>query len=189
MLWSTFVNAKAIHKHFACASVEQGNIDSGLLESLACYNNATQWNTRRQILSIMVEKISPKSLQQYIPDITPYRYAIAKQHALLHDRGCPLPKPMQKRMRAPLEMVDHFISFITSQHIIQDLPFGQKTLALSSGKVFIVPNVIRNMIPERIVQQYQAYCKESNITSLSRSSLLRILEVCYAAKCNNRRKM
>ena len=72
---------------------------------------------------------------------------------------------MQKRMRAPPEMVDHFISFITSQHIIQDLPFGQETLALSSGKVFIVPNVIRNMIPERIVQQYQAYCKESNITS------------------------
>lgn len=61
MLWSTFVNAKAIHKHFACASVEQDNSDSGLLESLACYNNATQWNTRRQILSIMVEKISPKS--------------------------------------------------------------------------------------------------------------------------------
>lgn len=72
---------------------------------------------------------------------------------------------MQKRMRAPPEMVDHFISCITSQHIIQELPFGQKTLALSSGKVFIVPYVIRNMIPERIVQQYQAYCKESNITS------------------------
>lgn len=110
-------------------------------------------------------KKSVLSLQQYIPDITPYRYAIAKQHALLHDRGCPLPKPMQKRMRAPPEMVDHFISCITSQHIIQELPFGQKTLALSSGKVFIVPYVIRNMIPERIVQQYQAYCKESNITS------------------------
>ena len=179
MLWSTLVNSKAIHKHFACASVEQDNIDSALLESLAeCYNNATQWDTRRQILSIMVEKISLKSLQQYIPDITPYRYKIAKQHVLLHGRGCPLPKPTQKRMRAPPEMVDHFISFITSQHIIQDLPFGQKTLTLSSGKVLIVPNVIRNMIPERIVQQYQAYCKESNITSLSRSSLLRILEVC-----------
>ena len=182
MLWSTLVNSKAIHKHFACASVEQDNIDSALLESLAeCYNNATQWDTRRQILSIMVEKISLKSLQQYIPDITPYRYKIAKQHVLLHGRGCPLPKPTQKRMRAPPEMVDHFISFITSQHIIQDLPFGQKTLTLSSGKVLIVPNVIRNMIPERIVQQYQAYCKESNITSLSRSSLLRILEVCSAS--------
>ena len=129
----------------------------------------------------MVDKISLKSLQQYIPDITPYRYKIAKQHALLHGRGCPLPKPTQRRMRVPPEMVDHFISFITSQHIIQDLPFGQKRLKLSSGKVLIVPNVIRNMVPERLVQQYQAYCNESSLPCLGRSSLLRKLEVCSAS--------
>lgn len=121
----------------------------------------------------MVDKISLKSLQQYIPDITPYRYKIATQHALLHGRGCPLPKPTQRRMRVPPEMVDHFISFITSQHIIQDLPFGQKRLKLSSGKVLIVPNVIRNMVPERLVQ--------SSLPCLGRSSLLRILEVCSAS--------
>ena len=74
MLWSTLVNSKAIQKHFTSASVEQESVDSALLESLAeCYNNATQWDTRCQILSIMVDKISLKSLQQYIPDITPYR--------------------------------------------------------------------------------------------------------------------
>ena len=98
MLWSTLVNSKAIQKHFASASVEQESVDSALLESLAeCYNNATQWDTRRQILSIMVDKISLKSLQQYITDFTPYRYKIAKQHALLvevvhyqsqHKGGC-----------------------------------------------------------------------------------------------------
>ena len=182
MLWSTLVNSQAIQKHFASASVEQESVDSALLESLAeCYNNATQWDTRRQILSIMVDKISLKSLQQYIPDITPFRYKIATQHALLHGRGCPLPKPTQRRMRVPPEMVDHFISFITSQHIIQDLPFGQKRLKLSSGKVLIVPNVIRNMVPERLVQQYQAYCNESSLPCLGRSSLLRILEVCFAS--------
>lgn len=176
------MNSKAIQKHFASTSVEQESVDSALLESLAeCYNNATQWDTRRQILSIMVDKISLKSLQQYIPDITPYRYKIAKQHALLHGRGCPLPKPTQRRMRVPPEMVDHFISFITSQHIIQDLPFGQKRLKLSSGKVLIVPNVIGNMVPERLVQQYQAYCNESSLPCLGRSSLLRILEVCSAS--------
>ena len=129
MLWSTLVNSKAIQKHFASASVEQESVDSALLESLAeCYNNATQWDTRRQILSIMVDKISLKSLQQYIPDITPYRYKIAKQHALLHGRGCPLPKPTQRRMRVPPEMVDHFISFITSQHIIQICHLGRNDL-------------------------------------------------------------
>ena len=84
-------------------------------------------------------------------------------------------------MFAPPEMVDHFISFITSQHVVQDLPFGQKKLSLSSGEVLVVPNVIQNLVPERIVQQYQEYCRESNITCLSRSSLLRILDVCSAS--------
>ena len=79
------------------------------------------------------------------------------------------------------EMVDHFICFITSQHIVQDLPFGQKHLSLSSGQVLEVPNVIRTLIPEHIVQQYQKYCKESGITCMSRRSLLRILDVCSAS--------
>jgi len=46
------------------------------------------------------------------------------------------------------EMIDHFICFITSQHIVQDLPIGQKHLSLSSGQVLEVPNVIRALIPE-----------------------------------------
>ena len=37
------------------------------------------------------------------------------------------------------------------------------------------------MIPERIVQQYQAYSKEENFTLLSRSTLLRVLQVCPAS--------
>ena len=181
-LWHTLVPSKEISERFPSEADGEKNVDSALLESLTeCYNSATQWETRRQILSIMVDKISFKSLQRYIPNLTPYRFKIAKQHMLIHGRGSPLPKAVQKRMCAPPEMVDHFISFITSQHVVQDLPFGQKKLSLSSGEVLVVPNVIRNLVPERIVQQYQEYCRESNITCLSRSSLLRILDVCSAS--------
>lgn len=181
-LWYTLVSSKAINQHFALESSETENVDIALLESLAeCYNSATQWDTRRQILSIMVDKISFKYLQRWIPNLTQYRFKIAKQHLLLYGRGWAVPRPPQKRMYVSSEMVDHFICFITSQHIVQDLPFGQKQLTLTSGEVLSVPNVIRTMIPERIVQQYQEYCKESDITCLSRSSLLRILDVCSAS--------
>ena len=44
-----------------------------------------------------------------------------------------------------------------------------------------MPNAVRNMILERIVQQYQAYSKEENFTPLSRSTLLRVLQVCPAS--------
>ena len=129
----------------------------------------------------MVDKVSFKSLRQLIPNLTHYRFKIAKQHLLLHRRGFSVPRPIQKRMCVSPEMVDHFICFITSQRIVQDLPFGQKHLSLSSGQVLEVPNVIRALIPERIVQQYQEYCKESGITCLSRRSLLRSLDVCSAS--------
>ncbi|KAK3724021.1 hypothetical protein QZH41_003861 [Actinostola sp. cb2023] len=57
-------------------------------------------------------------------------------------------------MRVPQEKVEHFICFITSQHVISDLPFGEKKLTLSSKEIITVPNVIRMIVPERIVKQY-----------------------------------
>ena len=149
-LWETLVSSRAMKHHFTLASSGTEDVDLALLESLVeCYNNATQWDTRRQILSIMVDKVSFKSLQRWIPNLTHYRFKIAKQHLLLYGRGCSAPRPIQKRMCVSPEMIDHFISFITSQHIVQDLPFGQKHLSLSSGQVLEVPNVIRALIPER----------------------------------------
>ena len=41
-----------------------------------------------------------------------------------------------------------------------DLPFGEKTLKLSSNAENKVPNVVRSLIPEQIVLQYLGYCKD-----------------------------
>ncbi|KAL9974336.1 hypothetical protein ACROYT_G011360 [Oculina patagonica] len=72
-LWDKLVSSKAMNQHFPSTSLETEKVDSVLLESLAeCYNSATQWDTRRQILSIMVDKISFKSLQRWIPNLTQY---------------------------------------------------------------------------------------------------------------------
>ena len=77
--------------------------------------------------------------------------------------------------------VVHFLDFITSPHVIQDLPFGEKTITLSTNEVVTVPNVIRMLIPETIVKQYLAYAEESNFTPLSRRTLLNILSVWAAS--------
>ena len=108
MLWETLVSSRAMKQHFSLASSGTEDVDLALLESLVeCYNNATQWHTRRQILSIMVDKVSFKSLQRLIPNLTHYRFKIAKQHLLLHGRGCSVPRPTQTRMYVSPEMVDH----------------------------------------------------------------------------------
>ncbi|KAK3732459.1 hypothetical protein QZH41_014902, partial [Actinostola sp. cb2023] len=81
-----------------------------------------------------------------------------------------------------LKKLDHiFLSFITSARVMQDLPFGEKTLKLSSKTEIKIPNVIRSSIPEQIVRQYQSYCSETEFSPMSRSSLCRILKVCSAS--------
>ncbi|CAG2256851.1 unnamed protein product [Mytilus edulis] len=54
-----------------------------------------------------------------------------------------------------------FLDFITSSHIIKDLPFGERKMRLSSGKIIETPNVIRCMAPAAIIQQFKQYCAEN----------------------------
>ena len=161
---------------------EQQNVDSVLMEALAqCYENASKWDTKRQILSIMADKVSYSTLQTWIPDLTRYRFTAAKKHILVKGRGIPLTPERRTRMAVPQHKLDHFLDFITSSHLMQDLPFGEKSITLSTKEVIKVPNVVRLLIPESIVKQYQAYTEECGFTPLSRSTLLRILNVCAAS--------
>lgn len=65
------------------------------------------------------------------------------------------------------------------------MPFGERKLKLSNGEKIIVPDVIRNAIPTRIVSQYLAYCDETIATDefkpLATSSLFAILQKCSAS--------
>lgn len=142
-----------------------------------CYHAATCWETRRQILSNMADKVSSRKVRRWIPDLSSYRFSEAKHHYLVHGRGAPLPAVSTPGMRVSTTQIDHCIAFITSAHTIQDLPFGKRTVTLTSRETIKVPNVIRTMIPERIVKQYLAYCDETGFKPVSRSTLVRILNV------------
>ena len=164
------------------SKLEENTIDSALMECLAeCYNNAEHWSSRRQILSIMADKVNFKDLLTWIPNLSRYRFNIAKHHLLLHGRGSKVPSIQGTRMYISPEKLDHFLSFITSTHIMQDLPFGEKTLKLSSKAEIKVPNVVRSLIPEQIVLQYLGYCSDAGFTPMSRSTLLKVLSVCSAS--------
>ena len=146
-----------------------------------CYSNASAWDTRQQILSIMADKATFQTLEKWIPDLTRYRFSTARKHTMLHGRGVPPPQTSHTKLFVSLTQVNHFSDFITSPHVIQDLPFGEKTIALSTNEVMTVLNAIRMLIPESIVKQYLAYAEKSNFTPLSRRTLLNILSVCAAS--------
>ena len=159
---------------------DERDIDSTLMGVLVeCYQNASHWSTRRQILWIMADKVSSKVV--WIPNLSRYRYNIARHHILLHGRGSAVPLAENTRMKVSAVKLDHFLTFITSPYVMQDLPFGEKTLKLSSKTEIKIPNVVRTMIPEQIVQQYQLYCHETGFVPMSRTTLCRILKVCSAS--------
>ena len=172
------------HMHAVCKEREdevggRSEKEVELLEAFAeNYLNAQHWSTKRQILSLMADKLSLSELREFIPSITSYRYNIARRHRLLHGRAAPVPCQENKRMCIEPAKLEHFVSFITSPRIIQEVPFGEKLLKLSTGKEIRTPNVIRMMVPERIVQQYEQYCYESSFSPMSKKTLQRILAVC-----------
>ena len=161
---------------------ERSQAEIELLDALAeSYFNASRWSTRRQILSIMTDKIPLKELQHYLPSITSYRFNIARHHKLLHGRGKVVPVDVARRISVYYAQVDHFLNFITSSHVVQDQPFGEKMLKLSTGEVIKTTNVVRMLIPERITQQYYQLCEETGSTPISKSTLLRVLDACSAS--------
>ena len=91
-----------------------------------CYNNAGHWGTGQQILSILADKVSFKMLKRWIPSLTRYRFNIARHHRLLHGRGGVLLTEKYTRMYVGPGQLHHFLNFITSGHIIQDLLLGEK---------------------------------------------------------------
>ncbi|CAH3170329.1 unnamed protein product [Porites lobata] len=171
-LWKSLVASKSSDEN--PSGNEREPVDEMLMEALAeCYRNASNWQPRRQILSIMADKI---------PNLTRYQFREARKHILVEGRGVALSlQSSQTRMAVSQTQLDHFLDFITSTHVIQDLPFAQKSIKLSTKEVIRVLTVIRMMVPESIVKQYFAYSSESGFTTLSRTILLRILNVCAAS--------
>ena len=161
---------------------DEDTVDVTLMEALSeCYQAASRWETRRQILSIMADKVSYSKLLRFIPGLTKYRFTEAKRHCLAYGRGTPVQPVRAARTDVASSQIRHFIEFITSSHVVQDLPFGERSITLSNQETIKVPNVIRMMIPERVVKQYLTYCDDTSFKPLSRSTLLRILAVCPAS--------
>ena len=104
----------------------------------------------------MADKVPYSKLIRYIPGLTRYRFTEAKRHCLTYGRGVPVQSERSPRTDVSSSQIEHFIAFTTSAHIVQDLPFGEKSITLSNKDTIKVPNVIRTIVPERVVKQYHA---------------------------------
>lgn len=139
------------------------------------------WGSLLNVMRMQDTDTRFKVVKKWIPNLKRYRYNIVHQHVLLYGRGTAVLALKTTRMKVLPEKLDHFLKFITSQYIIQDLPFGVKTLKLSSNTEIKIPDVVRTLISEQIVQQYLCYCDVTDFAPMSRSTQCRILKVCSAS--------
>ena len=170
-LFKAVYSSGVIQRTLQCNGEEatSSSVDKTMMSALAeCYCAADSWETRRQILSIMADKLTLNQLRHWIPDLSQYRFTEARRHCLEGGRGAPVLTAPTPRMRVSTAQMDHS-------------PFGERTIMLSTKETIKVPNVIRMIIPERIVIQYMNYCQESGFTPLSRATLLQILSKCAAS--------
>ncbi|VDI16834.1 Hypothetical predicted protein [Mytilus galloprovincialis] len=145
------------------------------------FNKAETWTLRQQLLSIISKDKSFDEVSMLIPGLTRYRYYMSRHHEESEGCGMPILVKDTKRQKIDEGTLENFIDFITSSHIVKDLPFGEKTLKLSTGEIIKTPNVIRAIAPSSIVRQYKQYCEEENIVSLGTSTMYKILDECAAS--------
>ena len=179
LLWNSLKNCQAMKNRYSEQSCSDTSLSRALVES---YKQTTHCNTRTQILSVLTEKLSFRELENLIPGLSTYKFTEARRHGLHYGVGAAAPKPAKAiRERVDPSQIEHFIEFITSQHVIQDLPFGRRKLKMSTGEQIDIPNVIRILIPSRLVNQYLRFCQEQGFSPLAQSTLMKILSDSCAA--------
>ena len=83
-------------------------------------------------------------LRKLIPDLSRSRFTAALCHGVQYgvEALADWEKKTILRQKIDPAQVEHFIDFITSQIVIQDL-FGTRKFRLTSGEEINIPNVIR----------------------------------------------
>ena len=129
-----------------------------------------------------MNKFSKSQLQEIIPGLSKLQVDDARTHADLRGPRKHVNPPEIHRMRLETTKTDHFLEFISTSLLFQNVSYGTKTIKLGSGEKLLVPAAIRTLIPSRIIKQYQSYSDSVDFKPYSERTLFRILETCSASK-------
>ena len=84
-------------------------------------------------------------------------------------------KEKNVRCRSPQEKIEHFLEFLFSSGLLQDVAYGINNIRFETGEKIKVSNAILTMRYSHTINHYKQICKEASYTPLSDSSLWRIL--------------
>ena len=154
----------------------EGIVEDTLVARLVIlYEEAAYWYTRQQILSLFVN--SKSEILALIPGLSKWRINEARKHAFQTKPEQPIDPPRITRCRLDVVKVDHFLDFLSSPSVLQDVAYGTRTLKLESGESLEIPNMVRTVISSHLVGMYLNFCVESNFEPLGRSTLFNKIKV------------
>ena len=109
-LWTALQASKAVNDELGVEGILLP-AQHVYLEAIAeTYKNATSWDTRRQILSIMTGTASLAAIREFIPGLTHFRYTVANLHRLQHGTGASMPCQPTARFQVDEAQLDHFFT-------------------------------------------------------------------------------
>ena len=117
---------------------------------------------------------------EIIPGISKRQIDDARRQADLRGPGKPSNTPEIIRVRLDEMKTGHFMDFISSSSLLQDISYGTKSLKLVSGEKVLISAAIRTLIPSPIIKQYQSYRESVAFEPYSERTLFQILEACSA---------
>ncbi|VDI62081.1 Hypothetical predicted protein [Mytilus galloprovincialis] len=81
--------------------------------------------------------------------------------------------------------LDNFLDFITSKHMVCDLPYHESKVRMSNGSVIEMSNVVHSIGGSDVIHQYKLFCAENEIFPLGDSTMYRIIAQCGAKEITN----
>ena len=179
---ASWLNQQVMQRRTRLQAAE-GIVEDTLVARLVIlYEEAANWYTRQQILSLFVTDYSKTELLALLPGLSKWRIDAARKHAFQAKPGQPIDPPKITRCRLDAVKVDHFLDFLSSPSFLQDVAYGTRTLKLESGQSLEIPNLVRTVISSHLVRMYLNFCVESNFEPLGRSTLFNIIKV-WITKC------
>lgn len=85
------------------------------------------------------------------------------------------PKENRIYSRLSREKAQHFIDFLLTTGLLQEVAYGTTNLKLDSGEKIVVSNTILNGIHEHAIKEYIIHCSELSYHSLGQTTLRKIL--------------
>ena len=75
----------------------------------------------------------------------------------------------------PQEKIEHFLEFLFSRGLLQDVAYGVNKIKFDSGEQQKVANAILTMKYCQLIAFYKEICQEINYSPMSDTSLWRVL--------------